>query len=89
MNIKEELLNELTECKDIDEMIAKLKANGLDIPKEELENKLKTSNCGELSDDQLEQVTGGAGIVDLLGQIIAQYGKEKMGDIIKDLFNII
>lgn len=89
MNIKEELVNELTECKDIDEMVAKLKVNGLDIAKEELTNKLNSFGSGELSDDQLEQVTGGAGVVDLLGQVIAQYGKEKMGDIIKKIFNNI
>ena len=60
---KEELTNEMIEkamqCKDADELVALVKANGLDITREEAEAYLAEMDDVELDGEILQKVAGG------------------------------
>ena len=60
---KEELTNDMIakamQCKDADELVALVKANGLDITREEAEAYLAELDDMELDNTQLNKIAGG------------------------------
>ncbi len=56
---KEELIAKLKEAKSADQLIAFAKENGIDIAPEKAKELFEHLSGGELSDDALDEVTGG------------------------------
>ena len=59
-NLTNEMIAKAMQCKDADELVALVKANGLDMTKEEAEAYLAELDDMELDSTQLTKVAGGA-----------------------------
>lgn len=67
-------------CKNVEEMIKLFADNGIQITKEEIEVAI-SKKSGELSDDELENVTGGLDFGQIIREIIMHFAKEAKDNI--------
>lgn len=85
-DIKKELLDKVSECKNIDDVVTLLNDNGINLTKEAVEKKFFKNDIQELSDDDLNNVTGGVGVVDVFASQLTKFIKTKLIDFISEQF---
>lgn len=85
-DISKEILDKVTECKNIDEVVNVLNANGINLTKETIEKELLSNKPVELSDDDLDNVTGGVGLLNMFTQEMTKLLRDKISDLIKEKF---
>ena len=86
-DISKDLLNKVADCKSVDDIVNTLNANGVSVTKEVLEKEMFSKEPQELSDDDLNNVTGGVGLVNILTEQLAKFIKGKLEDLAKDNLN--
>lgn len=86
-DISKDLLNKVADCKSVDDIVNTLNANGVSVTKEVLEKEMFSKEPQELSDDDLNNVTGGVGLVNILTEQLAKFIKGKLEDLVKDNLN--
>lgn len=67
---KEEMAVKAESAKTVEELIDIAKENGIELSEQDAENYLKMKKTGELSDDSLENVSGGAAYTVIGGYLI-------------------
>ena len=67
---KEEMMLKAEAAKNIEELMALAKENGLELSEEDAKKYLEMKKSGELSDDSLADVSGGAGYTVIDGYLI-------------------
>lgn len=86
-DISKDLLNKVADCKSVDDIVNTLNANGVSVTKEVLEKEMFSKEPQELSDDDLNNVTGGVGLVNILTEQLAKFIKGKLEDLVEDNLN--
>lgn len=84
--ISEKLLAEIKKCSSVEEINELLKSNNLNLTAQDLYKELNKAE-GELSDDDLSNVTGGSSVVGLLSELIASYGKGAIKSLFAGIFD--
>lgn len=87
MELSNELIEKLGNCKNLKEASKVMLENGINITEEELMKKFSELGQQELSDDDLNAVTGGTGIVDVVVKNLTQISREKMVEVIESIFS--
>lgn len=77
--LSEEAQEKIKDCKTVEEILSFFKQNNIDISLDDI-NKTFITKSGELSDDELENVTGGNIIQDILQGILGHFAKQLLND---------
>ncbi|MDO5440605.1 MAG: hypothetical protein Q4F12_03615 [Erysipelotrichaceae bacterium] len=85
MELNEKLISELGNCKNIKEAAKVMANNGINISEEDLMKRFSSLGKQELTDDDLNNVTGGSDIINLLVKNLTVLGREKIEEVVKGL----
>ena len=74
---KEEFIAKLKEAKSADEILALAKESGVELSEEKAKELFAGLNAnGEMSDEELDEVAGGSGFMDMLSRGLDDYRKQ-------------
>lgn len=76
--LNQNIINKLSDCNSIEEAVKLFADNGIDISKDDLIKAMDKYSKTELTDDDLDNVVGGFGLVDSLAQYLAKIAKGKI-----------
>lgn len=72
--LNEETRTKIKDCQSLEEILKVFSDNGIAMTKEDIEDAIKQKSS-ELSDDELDKITGGNIIADFIQGIIGHYAK--------------